>query len=351
MGKFTVKVIGKIYSLFLFVVSLFRGHYSLDPTRILIARYTSAQNQASVDLRHGGAPGASPSGHILVIIPFRDRWDLTYECLKSLNSSVLAPRIGLRVILADNRSVLAETQRGLSEAIDIFPNLQIEIFKADYDFNFSRINNDVVKEFARLNTVGLLFLNNDVLLADKSIVYTMYEYLECSPKLGVVGCTLLYPNHKVQHLFVAPGVKIIAAHPVKGHLAADTWEWFKEPIRPVAAVTGAMLMMRPSDFNAVGGFDEDLPTIAQDVDLCLKTSLQLNKFSATVRSFGTFHIESPTKSAKFPANEIEVFNKRWLNHPEMTKYYSQSFSRWSERPLIKLMREPPYPSKVFGNTR
>jgi GT2 family glycosyltransferase len=283
------------------------------------------------------------TGELLVIIPFKDRWDLTSACLKSLNEQIIPNDLFIRVILVDNGSVSTETAQGIKSASGCYPHLKFEDLRADYPFNFSKLNNDAFKNFRTEKTRWVLFLNNDVSLNDQNIVSRMTSCLESVPEAGAVGCTLLYPNRRIQHIFAAPGVKIIAAHPLKGTPYRDDLEWFQKPARPVAAVTGAVMMLRVRDFEAAGMFDEKLPTLGQDIVLSCVVSQKLSKFNVVIHSGDVIHHESPTKESHFSQEELSHAYRQHEVRLIAAVLYSNVFSRWCEQPIYGPQPEPRYP--------
>jgi GT2 family glycosyltransferase len=283
------------------------------------------------------------SGELLVIIPFKDRWDLTSDCLKTLNDQVVPRDLSIRVVLVDNGSVTSETAQGIKGAAESYPHLKMENLRADYPFNFSKLNNDAFKAFRTEKTKWVLFLNNDVSLNDQTIVSRMVSCLESVPEAGAVGCTLLYPDRRIQHIFAAPGVKIIAAHPLKGVPYNHEHAWFQKSARPVAAVTGAVMTLRAKDFEAAQMFDENLPTMGQDIVLSCMVSQMLSKFNLAIHSAGVIHHESPSRERAFPVAEIHNVYQRYNPAIFSSDYYAQVFSRWSEPPIYGSINEPPYP--------
>ena len=321
---------------------MIRGFES-DPSQILLDHYTEAQAKAQLILDAKLREFKELTGELLVIIPFKDRWDLTSACLKSLNEQIMPNDVFMRVILVDNGSVAPQTSHGLATASKDYTHLKIEVLRADYPFNFSKLNNDAFKKFCSNATEWVLFLNNDVSLNDKTVITRMISCLESVPEAGAVGCTLLYPDRRIQHIFAAPGVKIIAAHPLKGTPYRDDLEWFQKPARPVAAVTGAVMMLRVSDFEAAGMFDEKLPTMGQDIVLSCLVSEKLSKFNVSLGTGGVIHHESPTKAAKFSREELRYAYAQYLRIMASPQYYSKIFSRWSERPVYGINKEWLYP--------
>jgi GT2 family glycosyltransferase len=159
-----------------------------------------------------------------------------------------------------------------------------------------------------------------------------------------VGITLLYPNRKIQHLFAAPGVKIIAAHPYKNKSTSILGEWNKMA-RKVPAITGAYLMVEAKRFHEVGGYDENLPTAGQDIDLCLK--LQKKGWGCWVLpKIQALHLESASRSkSRINRAEVDYMYHKWQDtltkHPD----YPKEISRWSEQPVRRL-REGRYPYEL-----
>ena len=341
--SFMVRVFCKLYEVLLKINTRLRRGLESDPTFILIDHLTPEQVKAQAVIDVALMRPFTDAGELLVLIPFRDRWDLTQTCLRTLASQKFDDGVKVRVVLIDNGSVNLETREGVGEFTKNYAALNIQSLQANYEFNYSRLNNDGYRQFKTPETKWVLFLNNDVELLDQAILQRMVSALATMNDVAAIGCTLLYPNRQIQHLFAAPGVKIIAAHPIKGEPFRPSMEWFAKPVRPVAAVTGAVMMVRANDFEAVGMLDETLATMGQDIDLCLKFYYDLGKFSATVTYCNVIHCESRTKKVNFSQVEIRRMNEKWgsklLAHP----FYSKAFSRFSESPVLVIGAEPQYP--------
>lgn len=354
--QFIVKVIAKLYALSLIAMTrVFKGFPS-DRTRILVDHRTAHQirlesrfQSMGIHSALQGNAGALELGEdeLLVVIPFRDRWDLTEACLHYLVAQDLNAKIGVHVVLVDNNSCEERTKNALTKLPSRL-GWTFTVMEAPYAFHFSRLNNEAVERFRSPQTSYVLFLNNDVELRDLSLLSRMVYLLKNSAEVGVVGSTLLYPDRRIQHAFAVPGVKVIAAHPLKGHVFDMKDSWFQEPLRVVPAVTGAVMMVRLEDIEAVGGFDLSLPTLAQDIDLCLMIHKQRSKCSVVLRSTATFHLEGPTKESRFPVDEIDHFYQKWTGKELLTPYYASEFSRWSEEPVFKCLFEPQFPARWFA---
>jgi GT2 family glycosyltransferase len=279
--------------------------------------------------------------HLDIFIPFRDKWNLTERCLTSLLDQKTSS-IHITLHLIDNGSS-HETQASLNEwRKQNKEDLHVISHRVDEPFNFSRLCNIALKSLpADSNQRHFLFLNNDVILNDPETLLKSAQFIQANPDCGALGITLLYADNTIQHLFAAPGVKIIAAHPFKGRPIRILTEWNKLA-RRVPAITGAYLMVSSKKFLEVGGFDENLPTAGQDIDLCLK--LQEKGWGTWVLPIlQATHLESASrKKSRINRVEVDYMYRKWqrslTQHPE----YPVNISRWSEQP-VKRMKEGRYP--------
>ena len=282
--------------------------------------------------------------HVAVIIPFRDAWSMTHSCIESLLKQNLN-HVQLTLCLIDNGSRKTETAEGLSELQKGWATLTktatshapvLHVIQDDRPFNFSGLNNTAVETLTRstnsANPEYLLFLNNDTLWEDPLSLERLVFFAALSPRIGAVGCTLLYPNSKVQHLFLAPGVKLAGAHPCKGISFQASQSWYSDP-RPVAAVTGALLLISTAHFQRAKGFDTALGNSCQDLDLCLKLQ-ELELENWVYPEICVRHFETATRLKKNQAIEITYVSTKWGSKLTMNSYYSSELSRWSERPAL-----------------
>ena len=316
----------------------FLRHPFLYGTPSLFVRYLSAEQHRAIrdwhaprDLRE---PHAKRSTRILVVIPFRDKWSYTEVALESIFAQDLGSS-SLMVALVDNRSTEAETQQGLARWLfRSHAKVQLRLLRYDIPFNFSKLNNMAINDCADFAPDLILFMNNDIKLEDPLSISMMQEFMDFNPQCGSVGCTLLYPNGRVQHLFVHVGCKIVGAHPLKGALLKRSDPWIQSP-QPVGAATGALLMVRPADLAVVGGLEEALPSCYQDIDLALKLQ-QLGKVNWVLPYIMATHYESVTRDPVHNWQEVRYMYERWGKYLTKNPYTSSRFSRWSERPVLSL---------------
>lgn len=344
----------------------------LDPTKIFLKWTTPEQKSAKyrLDALLGSTPGSASEStlpkqpaaqtpdSLAVIVPFRDQWAMTARCLQALAQQKLPSQLDRysdrlsdsqsdrhstesahHVILIDNDSQDADTLSGLGSVGEIIRDpwtVSIQEYRAP--FNFSRMNNLAVSRLPE-SVEWLLFLNNDVEMTDPESLDKLLCFARTADTggfpLGAVGCTLLYPDRSIQHLFAAPGVKIAAAHPGRGTRWHDDLAWNSGP-QPVAAVTGAALLIKRATFESAGGFDENLPTAAQDIDLCLKLQ-KAGLINIALPTVVAIHHESLSRrGGRIPRAEISHFYEKWGDFAYENPFYSQNFSRWHEQPALRL---------------
>ena len=266
---------------------------------------------------------------LLVVIPFRDKWDYTYRCLTSLNQQDYNG-LDVTVVLADNGSIEDETRSGIS-ALQSRIDLKYKISYVRYDipFNFSTLNNMAVNDHADVQADYLLLLNNDVEFLEPNSLAKMVSFISNNPDCGALGCTLLYPDRRIQHLFISVGVIIVGAHPFKGKEYNPDEVWYSQP-RVVGATTGAALLTSLQDYKNLNGLDEELGSSYQDVDFCLKIQ-EMGKYIAVLPQVTMIHHETVTRASEPIWNEVSYIYNKWGNKLTKNNYFSSRFTRWSEQ--------------------
>lgn len=296
---------------------------------------------------------------LAIIIPFRDAWKMTKTCIDGILEQNLES-IELTICLINNASSQNETIKGIEEmkaALQMAglpqsrSSVVLHILNDNSAFNFSELNNNAV---AFLNSLApdlrpeyLLFLNNDTLFEAADALERLLFFTTLSSNIGAVSCTLLYGDSSVQHLFLAPGVKLAGAHPAKGIKVNLSHAWYAEP-RPVAAVTGALLLISTRNFLSAKGFDNKLAMSCQDLDLCLKLQ-ELSLTNWVVPNIFVKHFETKTRLKRNQPSEIAYLAGKWGSQLAMNKFYSTKLTRWSERPALSWW-ETSYPWSVILKT-
>ncbi|AFZ08066.1 glycosyl transferase family 2 [Oscillatoria nigro-viridis PCC 7112] len=202
---------------------------------------------------------------VSIIIPTRDFGSILNKCLESIFTHTLYPNY--EVIVIDNGSVEVETTKLIKKWQNLQP-AKFKCYRLDIPFNYSRINNFGVE---KSQGDYLLFLNNDTQVHQEDWLNAMVEQAQ-RQSIGAVGGMLLYPDNSIQNTGFILGVNGIASHAYKGISKAVPYDDMVHIgfTNNVSAVTGACLMCRREVFTSIGGFDENLPIVFSDVDLCLK---------------------------------------------------------------------------------
>ncbi|WP_439668163.1 Glycosyltransferase, GT2 family [Cupriavidus necator] len=211
------------------------------------------------------------NSELSVLIPFKDKAEMTLQCVRSLYE--FGPRCR-EVLLISNNSSDAELSI-IRHGIEEYPEAKVLIY--DEPFNYQKLNNWAVKQSAGSM---LLFLNNDTELVESSrgLIETMVQRA-IEPHIGGVGCVLLYGDAKtIQHggVYLVSGG--LADHVHVGKRLTDVLRLCGEgKLTPdirhdlsLTAVTGAVTVVERAKFDAVRGFDEQFIICGGDVDLCIR---------------------------------------------------------------------------------
>jgi len=242
---------------------------------------------------------------VSIIIPTKDRVDLLKRCIRSIESKTSYKNY--EIIIIDNNSTDSATLAYLE-------SLRYRVVKFDETFNFSKIDNLGAK-YAKGE--HLLFLNNDIEVADEHWLNAMIEHSQ-RPEVGVVGALLLYPRNRaphkrrrIQHAGVILGVGGVANHAFR-HLPAECPNYFglHRVVRNCSAVTAACAMIRRNVFEEVNGFDENLRVAFGDVDLCLRVREKGYLVVYTPYAM-LYHHERATRGVLLPSDDEAYMIDRW----------------------------------------
>ena len=259
---------------------------------------------------------------VSIIIPFKDQFKLTKECVTCILNDLHYKKYEL--ILIDNGS----QDKDLLNWLKHINNKKIKVFHNPMPFNFSSLcNYGVSKAKGDL----YLFLNNDTKIIDNDFLDWMVGYAQ-RKDIGAVGLKLLYNDKKIQHMGVVLTEGGYATH--FGATEKDNKNGlFDMRIRPYnfSAVTGACLLIEKNKYKEVSGFDDRLSVALNDVDLCLKL-LSKGYNNICLNNITMFHFES--KSRGFDENsdsnnrlveERNYMKNKWGRDTEIDKYYSKYF--------------------------
>jgi GT2 family glycosyltransferase len=280
------------------------------PARALAGSHA---HRVSIAPEPRGATAAHP--RVTIVIPTRDAPEVLGTCLDSIRSR--STYSNLQILCADN-----DTSDPI--ALSKMQEPGVDRIACPGPFNYSRINNNAIRERAEGDFIVLL--NNDIEVITPSWIEEMLYYAE-QPRVGAVGAMLLYPNGSIQHAGVALGFRGTADHILRGaNPDSDGYAGSLCSAREVSAVTGACLMVKRSLYDAIGGLNEFYRTLYQDVDFCLRLREKglRNIFVPRAR---LYHHESYTRKDHYDMLDRALMLDCWESHIDSDPYFNPNFSR------------------------
>jgi GT2 family glycosyltransferase len=269
---------------------------------------------------------------VSIIIPFKDKHEITYKCIHSILN--YTDYKNYEVICLSNNSQEHQTYE-MMESLSKYSD-KVRFFECNIPFNFSKINNIAVNQYAMGKHVVLM--NNDIELFDSIWLEALLEHSE-REEVGAVGGLLLYPDGRVQHAGIIIGINGAAGHSHRGH-PVERGGYFARPhiIQNVSAVTGAFLMVKRNLYLKIGGLNErELKVAFNDVDFCLRMREEgfLNVYTPYARAI---HHESTSRGYEESEENIKryMYELRYLRdrHQKIFKegdpYYNQNLTLMNE---------------------
>jgi GT2 family glycosyltransferase len=236
----------------------------------------------------------TPAPSIDIVIPTRDRLDLVRQCLASIESVTTYPNYD--VIILDNDSQETAT-------LDFFAATKYRVIPCPGPFNYARIVNQGVSQ-SRADFV--VTLNNDTIVITPDWLERMVA-LASLPDVGFVGACLLDQDGRFEH-------ESIVISPYPQHLRSDSnyprQDQFVAATRDVAAVTGAVQMVRRTFWEELGGMDEQLKVVMNDVDICLRGQLR-DRYVVYTPDVRLYHHVSSSRGTLDPLDDRNRFIRRW----------------------------------------
>lgn len=262
---------------------------------------------------------------ISIIIPTKDYADVTEQCLKSLYEKTTYQNF--EVIVMNNNSQKSETFALFDKYKSEHSNFRV--IDANYEFNYSKINNQGVTV---ANGEFIVLLNNDTEIITPNWLELMVGYA-MQPHIGAVGAKLLYPDNTVQHAGVILGIGGIAQHTFIGCAKEDPGFYGRLSVPfNYSAVTAACLMVAKDKFNEVGGLEEYLQVAFNDIDFNLKL-LEKGYYNVCLNHVELYHHESKsrgldTTSEKYKrfVSEHDYMKDKWSNILYNDKFYNPNLS-------------------------
>jgi hypothetical protein len=198
----------------------------------------------------------------IIIVSYNARADLE-RCLASLHAA--APRIAHDIIVVDNSST-----DGSADAARRWPD--VTVIDAGANLGFGRANNVGI----RASRAPLLLLLNSDTTVPAGAIDRLVADLERHPDAAVLGPRLVDADGRPELSFgrmIGPFNELRQKVLFRGHVRGVPLvsrlveRWTRAPQTP-DWVSGACLLVRRADAEAVGLFDERYFMYTEDVDFC-----------------------------------------------------------------------------------
>ena len=189
-------------------------------------------------------------------------------------------------------------------------------------FNFSATVN-LGARHARGEYICLL--NDDVEAITEGGGDEMVGFMEAHPRVGAMGPLCLFEDGRMQH----NGVVLLEQGPSHyGFGQLPSFGGNGEVLhlrREVVAVTGAMLLVRRTVWQTLGGFEESLPLNYNDVDFCIRLR-KLGLSCVMDPGIAFYHYESASKIGTYKCEKEWLFARNGALHDP---YFNRGFDQRS----------------------
>lgn len=266
---------------------------------------------------------------VSIIIPNKDEVETLKTCLAAIAKTAYK---NYEVIIVENNSTKDETFAYYKSIVN--DKVQV-VYYPEKGFNYSKINN-----FGASHAKGSYFvlMNNDIEVLSPDWLTEMLA-VGTRREVGIVGAKLYYPDNTIQHAGLVYGVggslRGIGANLFAGMKRSRGGYMHRANfMMDYSAVTAALLMVRRSIYEEVGGFEEVLSVAFNDVDFCMRVR-KLGYLVVYQPAVEAYHYESKSRGAEDSPEKVERFRQeiefmrnRWeaeLNAGD--PYYNKNFSR------------------------
>jgi GT2 family glycosyltransferase len=248
----------------------------------------------------------TPRPLVKIVMPTRDQVVLLRRAVDGVLEAT--DGVDVHLVIVDNGSVESQTAEFLQSIAVAHTN--VTVLTVDEPFNFSRLSN--LGATAGPDAPYVLFLNNDIEVIHQDWLLQMVGWLREDPDVVGVGAKLLYPDGRIQHAGMIVGFAGLSGHYAARAPNRPTVGSLHDQAREIGCLTAACLLVRADDFQAVGGFLEELPIDFQDVDLSLRLRSQLDGVLMYDPTHPVVHHESATRGVGDSSEEtIERMKAMW----------------------------------------
>ncbi len=245
-----------------------------------------------------------------IIIPMKDKWYLTKECVESIISKTTYENYQITII--DNGSQNELTFKWFDEVKKL--DKRVRVINANFEFNWSKLQNFGINNS---DAEVFVFLNNDTIIIEENWLELLCENA-LRDEVGVVGPLLLYEDGTIQHGGVVLGLNGYADHLYKEMNPVHAGVTFVSPMvsRNVLALTGACMAISRKTIDKIGGFDENFIICGSDIEMCLR-AYEAGYRNIYIPYTKLIHLESKSRDAYIPDIDYKfskiLYTKYWKN--------------------------------------
>lgn len=261
----------------------------------------------------------SNRAEIEIVIISYNTCQLVCNCIDSINKT--AGNLNCEITVFDNNS-----SDNTIEHLTIH-NPKVKLLKSDKNLGYAKsINMSVAESIADF----IIVTNSDVEFHENSIE-ALTSFLTMNPTVGVVGPQQEFPDGTWQRSYgFIPGVKegvynLFGVTSLAAYFNKRLWKKGADGLlaKSVPYLDGAVLAIRRSCFNDVGGFDEDFFFYSEEADFCFR----LKKSGWDVRFIPTAYVMH-VRGGSSRANE--AINEKYLRMQMNSKLLlvSKHFPAW-----------------------
>jgi GT2 family glycosyltransferase len=288
------------------------------------------------------------------VIPLYNCLPLTQAMLASLRAT-LPSGLAYEIIFVDDGST-----DGTREWLATLTDPPFRVVLNEKNLGYAGANN---RGAALARGELLALLNNDLVLLPRWLELMLAAHRSLGPLAGLVGnVQITVADGTVDHA----GVFISHKGKPEHDQARPIFSPWLRPIRRVAALTGACMLLSRALWEQLGGFDESYVNGCEDIDLCLRAAAAGRINAVALRSVVRHHVSSSRRrvSLRDEANArqlvlrwretlVSLGTRSWCRHYlkrrfiEMRDYPNPALS-WQALAYLARLRHAPPAGAVAG---
>jgi len=281
-------------------ISLNAEHLNNDTCAVVNAALT--RRKWSGEVSQGALPGLvqwklsppSPQPSIEIVIPTRDRLELVLQCIVAVEEKSTYTNFSITILDNDSKD---------PETLAYFESTNHKVVACPGPFNYAKIINRGIEQST---AEFIVTLNNDTIVQTPDWLERMVG-LACLPDVGIVGSKQVESSGHSEH-------ESVVITPYPQHLRSDGNYPYRDHFilatKDVAAVTGAVQMFRRNFWESIGGMDEELTVVMNDIDVCLRAQLEGRNVVYTPDVVHT-HNAGSSRGKLDPKTDRNRFLRRW----------------------------------------